>query len=126
MPKGYDIRTMPIKEAILFRDDPGPLRFFEYCPGNGTRYAMLMTQLGSLSEDARARLGTGPGGVLVTMMNYSNRQSIVVGNGDFLHYGYVKEKLDVSTSDAVVLAEFIGHVLGIKHVSCEDFEAEDW
>ena len=45
---------------------------------------------------------------------------IVVDNKALLHFGYVQKKLGCGISDAVCLAEIIGHCTGRTFYTCEE------
>lgn len=134
MPK-YDIRTKAtVEEGIVFNEadslNYGKVRIVEYQPGNGTRYVLVITRVAepATSPEKRDKLGTG-GEVatyLVAKLNAGAGTAMLVGGvKHFLHYSSVQEKLKVGISDAVVLAELIGTLLGMPYMTCEEFEARE-
>jgi len=132
MPKGYDIRTKStVEEGIVLDslDSFHKVRIVEYQPGNGTRYMLVITRVAepASSSELRNALGTGDqrDTYLVAKVNGGFGTAMLVGGvHHLLHYSSVQEKLGVGLSDAVVLAELIGNLLNLKHVTCEEFEAE--
>jgi hypothetical protein len=107
----------------------GSVAMLRYEPGNGYSYNIVLTPLAELSEQARGIIGAPRGSVLVTwidpMAMVGNRMpggvSMIVDRQPeaFLHYTYVREKLGCRTSDAIVLAELLGHLLQVRSFSCE-------
>ena len=132
MPKGYGIRTKArVRDGIVLERllDTGT-RVVEYQPGNGTRYVLVITRLTQPQSTAELRNALGTGDerdtYLVAKLNAGRGTAILVGGVDhFLHYRTVAEKLGVGLSDAVVLAELIGELLGMLHLTCAEFEALD-
>lgn len=127
MPKGYDIRTEKTVEAGIVRDTAtgNGVQLVEYIPGNGTRYVILITPLSGFNEEEKGVLGVGTqtASYLITWVNRDCRSMKIGGLPNrFLFHGYVSEKLTTSIADGVVLAELLGHLLGIKHQTCEEFE----
>jgi hypothetical protein len=132
MPKGYDIRTKAtVQEGIVLDQETGYFhytRVVEYQPGNGTRYVLVITRVATPTSRAEVRdvFGTGDerDTFLVVKLNAGQGTAMLVGGVDhFLHFNSVQEKLGVGLSDAVVLAELIGTLLNMKHLTCEQFEA---
>ena len=131
MPKGYDIRTKAtVREGIVLDQETGYpyTRVVEYQPGNGTRYVLVITRVATPTSRAEVRdvFGTGDerDTFLVAKLSAGAGRAMLVGGVDhFLHFDSVQEKLGVGLSDAVVLAELIGNLLGFPHMTCEEFEA---
>lgn len=132
MPKGYDIRTKAtVREGIVLDEsvgEPHDTRIVEYQPGNGTRYVLVITELAGPYTDERVRYALGTGNErathLVAKLNAGAGTAMLVGGVDhFLHYTSVMEKLGVGISDAVVLAELLGELLNLRHMTCAEFEA---
>lgn len=103
--KGMTMRTKTtVAEGIVSREQcsSGAETFrYEYEPGNATRYEIWI----SAWEDNRAMVSLWPG--------VSGSSSCCVFSTDgYLHEDYVADKLGVGSVDALVLAEFLGHVLG--------------
>jgi hypothetical protein len=135
MPKGYELRTKPtVEDGIAFIDTDstkGGRQVVEYQPGNGTRYVLVITKVtnrGSVDSEARDILGTGDATdtYLVTRLRGDQGHSMLVGGIEHsIHYKAVQTKLGCGLmSDAVVVAELIGYLLNMPHVSCEEFEAQ--
>jgi hypothetical protein len=110
-----------------------PVMHVRYEPGNGTSYSVLFMNLDQLDSEAKDRIGLGSDGtgVLVTLVNYPTRPSIVIRTDmqQVLAWTYVAEKLNgshnnVSISDAIVLTELIGHVVK-RPIALPDFLEED-
>lgn len=121
-PRGMSavFENVPISEIQL----PGQTQLVEYAPGNGTRYVLVVADLTSLGEDLQ-RIGRTKDEpcYLVAWVNGGSGKAMTVGSG-LLHHRYVREKLECSVSDAVVLAELIGWLCDVEAVSCEDFAAD--
>jgi hypothetical protein len=130
MPKGYDIRTKAtVEDGIVLDQETGYpyTRVVEYQPGNGTRYVLAITRVATPTSSAKVcgALGTGADRdtFLVAKLNAGQGTAMLVGGVEhFLHFNSVQEKLGVGLSDAVVLAELIGELLNLRHVTCEQFE----
>ena len=74
---------------------------YAWSPGNGTRYDLVHTPVGSRTMITWLKRG-GSGG---TSLMFS----------DFLHYTYLEEKMEVNTADAVGILMFLermGHAVG--------------
>jgi hypothetical protein len=123
-----DVRTKKtIEEGIQLREEVGGSTFLLFAPGNGTIYLVLIQKLSDCSPKLKDRLGLRDGdGWLVTHMGGVPMTSMVVidNQGGLLHWEYVREKLQVSAADAVVLAELIGHVTGREYIPSEEFLEE--
>lgn len=110
------LRTKSIEDAfrLEYRMEAGA-HYVDYQPGNGTRYCLLIVH-----STAPLTPTIDPGGYLVTDLN--SGRSMLLQPGGFLHFRYVKEKLNLrSEADAVVVAELLGHLTGRPCVSCEDY-----
>ena len=94
-----------------------PVRYVEYCPGNGLKYRLLITNASGIDE-------VGDSGWVVTNLN-SMQSMAVTDNRGLLHYNYVSEKLKCEISDAVVLAELLGHWMNRKYISCEELTKKE-
>lgn len=94
-----------------------------YCPGDGTRYVIILTPLVGFSAEIRRNLGVGVEGepVLVSLASdLGNVRGMVVDRGVFVDYNFVRKHLDTSLSSSIVLAEFIGWLLGGSAWSCDE------
>jgi hypothetical protein len=120
-----ELRTKAtVAEGITKQSEAEGARFVEYQPGNGTRYVLVLTELGRLGPEACTACGLGREGtgVLVSWVNGFRAPSMVVpSDGGYLAPNYVERKLNSSMADAVVLAELIGTLLGCEFMSCEDY-----
>jgi len=121
-----DVRTKTtIEEGIRIREEHGDSTFLLYAPGNGVLYTVLIQKLSTCSPEMKDRLGLGMlgDGWLVTYLSGLPMTSMVLvdNKGELLHWEYVREKLRLSISDAIVLAELIGHMLGRPYLPSEDF-----
>jgi hypothetical protein len=124
-----EVRTKnTIEEGIRNRETIQGTEVVVYAPGNGSVYVVSFTNLSGLSPEGKDRFGLGSDGKgwLVTHVGYAPMPSMVVtdNQGGLLHWEYVREKLKVSASDAVVLAELIGFVTGRTYVPSEEFLEE--
>jgi hypothetical protein len=71
----------------------------EYCPGDGTRYNLL---IGKARISERAELG-----LFVAKMDYNTGTSAIFPDGDFNHWTYVAEKLRCGEIAARAIAHFL-------------------
>lgn len=119
-----ELRQKSIQESIVGKSGRPSSRVIDYCPGNGTRYLLVISDLGGIEKWGLDLLGRTGRCYLVSWMNGGvSGRCMTVGSSDFLHYSYVREKLGCSEVDAVVLAEAIAHFCGLTAVSCEQYEA---
>jgi hypothetical protein len=131
-----ELRVKPSVESGLVCDElEENVRVVSYEPGNGTRYVLVISQMGSTSTWASGTaphispkaltnaLGVPAGSWLVWCNNY-NRALALAADSDVVHYSYVREKLGCCIIDAVVLGELIGHLLGIRHVTVDEYVQE--
>lgn len=117
-----ELRTKTIDKSVTVDGRSGPVRVVEYQPGNGTRYVLTIVQLDGLPGPARQAIGMSEGGWTVTVGRYKG--VIHVGPGAYLSSNAIRHWIDCSVFDGVVLAEIIGHLLGVPHVTCEQFAAQ--
>lgn len=110
----YDIRTKPIENCATRMTGDGDNLAVDWQPGNGTRYALLFVKLGKLAKFDEC------GDWQVTWV--TKRKTMFVRETSLVHYSYVQEKLECGISDAICIAEAIGHILGIESTTCEDFD----
>ena len=90
---------------------PSTMIFVEYQPGNGTRYPVLFTYLGTLEKLSQDRIGCQPESWLVTMLTCSPYNSLMCSTNDHVHWSYVMEKLQLNQTDALCVAELIKLIL---------------
>lgn len=117
---GLDLRTKDIDDSItIIEEDPRTIAV-EYQPGNGTRYTLTITTLSRFDSDEFLKcIGReGPTWLLV-WLNGSTGKAMTFGRG-LLHYNYVRDKLECSISDAIVIAEIVGRLTKNEHVSCDE------
>ena len=110
----YDIRTKPIETCLTRVARDGNSLVVDWQPGNGTRYSLLMVDLGKLAGVDEC------GDWQITWI--TKRMTMFLLNSPFVHYNYVKEKLGCGISDAICIAEAIGHMLGLPATNCEEFD----
>lgn len=116
------IRTQPtVEDGIKVNEVNGPVTFVEYQPGNGTRYALVFTNLHEM-EDARYRLGAGEGAVLVTLAtDPRGSRSCIFEAGGYVEPYRIEERLTPRRMvDAMALCEVIAHVLKASCPSLEE------
>ena len=120
-----DTRTKKTVEAGIIREIwPGsltrnPVHCLSYEPGNGTLYCLIFTNITGVDDVG------DQGGWLVTWINSHYLKAMVVtDNKGLLHWRYVMEKMRASISDAVCLAEIIGHCTGRTYITCEEVAQE--
>lgn len=117
----YDLRTKPsVPDGITFDQSVENVRLVEYQPGNGTRYQLAFTQLSALSG-APNLLGCQEACWVVSYLN--QERCAILAPAGFLHFTYVAQKFGCGASDAIVLAELIGFILGRAAVPCEEVTA---
>lgn len=105
------MRTKPdVVSGVRSDTGAGTVRSVTYEPGNGTRYAVV------LSEVPPTR-GVDPG-ILIWVRNYG--RAFMLEDGSVSHLSVMRE-LRCSIFDAVVLAEFIGWATNRRAVSVEEF-----
>jgi hypothetical protein len=111
-----ELRTRPdVGSGITVDEADGNVRLVAYEPGNGTRYSLVLTTLGSLK---RAEYVLGKSAVLVYVTNFSRGFFLPAGK---VHHHFVQERLRCSVFDAVIVAELLGHLLGRECVTVEEF-----
>lgn len=104
------MRTRSWDESIVRRVNDGSTVVYDYQPGNATRYVVAVTRI----EDRQAALMLGHGPVVpvwIVALLSRNQGAMTVGR-EYVHTGYVAEKLRCNDADADVLAELIAHVTG--------------
>lgn len=118
-----DLRTKASVDAGVTSTDANETytRAYEYQPGNGTRYVLVVTDLGRLHSFTRDQYGEGEV-FLVSWVNESGGKSMVFHKNTLLYPTYVMEKLQCGISDAAVIAELLGQKLGVAHLSCEEVQ----
>lgn len=119
----YDeIRTKPsVEDGIMWRSEcsSGYTTMVDYQPGNGTRYIVSITDFTTLSDEAKSTLGYGPPMPVplfqVTRLNGGFGMSMVFGERDEISWReFQKCGVTTAEADAVVLAELVGHLTGLK------------
>jgi hypothetical protein len=112
----YDVRTRAIEDCVKVIEDIGDQKFVDWQPGNGTRYALLF-----LRVDPRVKKDESNDWQITWL---TKRKTMFVSDQSHVHFSYVQEKLDAGISDAICLAEAIGHILGLSSTTCEDFDPD--
>jgi len=120
-----DLRTKKsIQEGIQWREQKEDgSEVVCYCPGDGTRYVLVIMSLAWLSEASREKLGVGVQGhpLMITLASDpGNARSFATYRGSFVHYDYIQEKLGTTLASSVTLAEFIGWLIDGKAWSCDE------
>ena len=116
-----ELRTKPdVASGILVDEGAGDVRIVTYEPGNGTRYSVVLTNLGGLRK---ADYVLGPGSATLAYVSNHGR-AIVLERGRAIDYHRVQEVMRCSIFDAVVLAELLGHLTGVEHTTVEGFVQE--
>ena len=114
-----DLRTKPtVKDGLVFDSINSPatgsgamVRFVDYQPGNGTRYWFSIMNTDDFDNEVNKKLGFyESSGYLVTDLNHM--KSMVLTREGFISYDFIMEKLGCGISDAYVLAELFGKLLG--------------
>lgn len=115
MARHYDVRTKLIKNCATVLYDYGDQKAVDWQPGNGTRYLLIFVEL----RDEIAGLANS---WQVTWVH--KRTTMFHSGAGFISYSYVMEKMGCNVSDAVCIAEAIGHVLGIPSTQSEEFSPD--
>tara|TARA_R100001132_G_C3271239_1_gene93340 strand:- start:2322 stop:2624 length:303 start_codon:yes stop_codon:yes gene_type:complete len=69
-------------------------------PGNKTRYIISVVDLGE-EKQALDEIGCDNGSILVTLINWSNRPSVILpSNPVYTHPSYVSDKMGIGIADA--------------------------
>jgi len=123
MNRGYNIRTRPINASVMSYDVNSDIQYYNYQPGNGTRYSLLFIWLDPKNNPHGCFAVFDEehcGGWMITWVTQA--KTMFIPEYGMVHYSYVMEKMKAGTSDAIVLAEFIGYVTGLPATSCEEFD----
>lgn len=115
-----EYRTKPsIQAGVIENHATGKSRVLNYQPGNGTRYLLVFTPISAGSE-AGALLGLmDEEGWVVTWISHRSH-TLVCSQKALLHWSDVALGFQTTKSDAVVLAEVIGHVTSIRASTLEE------
>jgi hypothetical protein len=124
----YDLRTKEtIEEGIVFIERIGSLPeriFCVYEPGDGTRYAVLLTPL-DWSPEAMGRMGVGENTWLVSLMNDPGSVKsfcVTAAPGGYIHYDRA-QKVDLGLPSSVTLTELLAHLLKCHCTTRDEFLA---
>ncbi len=99
--------------ALGLQDDEIP-KVVEACPGNGTRYLLVLTPVPN--SDAARLLGAEVRSVIVSLWPGTPQSTCAVFRTHaYLAPSYVAEKLRVNDIDAAALATILGELLGRPH-----------
>lgn len=105
-----------IEASILERvEAEASTTIIEYQPGTGSRYALAIVDMGAMHHGAPSALaGTNAAGcwLVIDITDTKGRAMRVQKIDTFLHWKYVGEKLQCGATDALVIAELLGHLLG--------------
>lgn len=121
-----EYRTRSIDDGIVAKWDVGDGRtsgvVLDYQPGNGTRYRLGFLWLPS--GEAERHFGAVGGGCIVSWVDHC---AIIVPThkNAFLDWTYIAEKFKVNKADGVVLAEIIGHIVGVRATTSEQARHAD-
>jgi len=124
----YDLRTKETVEAgIVFEERIGSLPetiFCVYEPGDGTRYAVLLTPI-EWSPDAMRQMGVQENTWLVSLMNDPGSVEsfcIHAPKGGYIHYDRA-QKTRLGLPSSVTLTELLAHLLGCRCTTRDEFLA---
>jgi hypothetical protein len=127
----YDLRTKEtVAEGIVFVEQIGTVpsapahTFCVYEPGDGTRYAVLLTPLG-WSEKARGKMGVSEHTWLVSLMNDPGSVKsfcVTAAPGGYIHYDRA-QKVDLGLPSSVTLTELLAHLLKCRCTTRDEFLA---
>lgn len=110
------LRTKPtIGAGIIYDYSAANSRIIEYQPGNGTRYRLIFISTIDFPDDVNRHLGFGNGnGWIISYLN-NDRCILLSAQLGMVHHDYVGQLLQCGISDAYVLAELFGHLLGMNY-----------
>ena len=109
-----DIRTVAtIQAGILIDRQNAGVRFIDYCPGNGSRYEIVVSHLNELEVP-----GCSDNFVLVSLKKTPSTW-VSYPFKSFASYDHIMKKLDVTLVDALALHEIINYILGHKPLELE-------
>ena len=111
----YDIRTRAIEDCIKVLYDKDDQKAVDWQPGNGTRYALLFVSL----RDEISGFDACNSWQITWI---TKRKTMFISSASHIHFSYIQEKLECGISDAICIAEAIGHVLGLTSTRCEEFD----
>jgi hypothetical protein len=115
-----------MKDAVTFSEEYMGVKFYEYQPGNGTRYHVVFSSLVGMNQYVKDRIGCDSRSYVVSLLNMPGISPMIVKmDGGLLHYQYVMEKMNLGKGDAVAIAIFIGWYLGRSAISYKDAGVED-
>ena len=110
-----ELRTEPdVQSGIKVNDQDENVQLVTYEPGNGVRYSVILTHLGSLKSENIL----GDETFLVYVMNLGRGFLLPAGK---IHHHFIQEKLRCSIFDAVVLTELLGYLLEVECITVEQF-----
>jgi len=116
------LRQKPSVEAgIVAKETTMGRTYVDYQPGNGTRFSYLFVEIVGMPK-LTANAGANPHSWLI--MDTNNRRAHLFGAVGFLAPRYVAEKLALSESSSVVIAELISYVTGRTAYTCEEYLRE--
>lgn len=120
-----ELRTKAtIEEGIQWREkrDDGSEAVC-YCPGDGTRYVVIVSPLTGYSDETLENMGLSREweNVIVTLASDpGNARSLITHRGAFIAYDWIKPKLNTTLASSITLAEFLGWLLDGNAWSCDD------
>jgi hypothetical protein len=123
----YDLRTTPtVHDGIKLCERDSSACMVVYEPGNGTRYRLVMTRVGSFAFSNRARdvLGLGKGMGHVVAFPDSHYRTLTYSDGSYLAPHWLCERVGCTMADAVVLAELLAYLTDCQAQTCEEFQKE--
>lgn len=118
-----ELRTRPSVDHGVTRSNFGPTVIsgpgvYEYQPGNGTRYVMVLSRM---PDGSGWITGCPDATVLAYVQNYG--RVVPLPPGEPVTPDVVRRHLGCSVPDSVVLAEALGHLARLPHVTCEEYLA---
>ena len=113
-----------IKEGIEWREklDDGRESVC-YCPGDGTRYVIILSPMTGYSEYTLIQMGLSSEdeNFVVTLASDPGCvRSVITCRGAFIAHDWIGSRLDVTLASSITLAEFLGWLLGGDAWSCDD------
>jgi hypothetical protein len=93
-----------------------------YCPGDGTRYVIIVSPMGGYSDGTLESMGlsTQWENIVITFANDPGHvRSFITHRGAFVDHDSVRSKLDVTFASSITLAEFIGWLIDGDAWSCD-------
>lgn len=84
------------------------MKFYDYSPGNGTRYRVFALKIED--PDIASQLNISPGGWLIGMLNFGYK-CYAFQPHNFLDMWYVGERFGLDDADAEPMTQLLGQIM---------------